>query len=343
MTAQLARRFAVLAIFVVVLLAINDTAFAANPFGVGTPDTRGVAFTGPLGSFFMWIAMQQAAFYKLLTGALTELKQSGQAFWLLGGVSFLYGVFHAAGPGHGKAVITSYLLVSRQTVRRGIVIAFAAALAQGITAIAIVLVAAVVLKTTSIAMTKATDWLEIISYALVTMVGAWLLWVKVTGRGHAHAHGHASADAGHAHCDHHDHNHGHGDGHAEHHHHDHAHAPDPKFLAAGPLSVSRAWSAILAVGIRPCTGAIIILVFALSQHLLYAGIASVAAMSLGTAITVSLLVILAVSAKDLALRFARADSRTAARVLNAIEITAALAVVLLGLTLLGGAVASNSL
>jgi nickel/cobalt transporter (NicO) family protein len=344
MTPRLACRLAVLAVFVVVLLAIHDTAFAANPFGVGTPETRGIAFTGPLGGFFMWIAMRQAAFYKLLTGALTELKQNGQAFWLLGGVSFLYGIFHAAGPGHGKAVITSYLLVSRQTVRRGILIAFAAALAQGITAIAIVLVAAVVLKATSIGMTKATDWLEIMSYALVALVGAWLLWAKLTGRGHTHAHGHASTDGGHVHCDHHHHDHAHGDAHAEQHdhHHDHAHAPDPKFLAAGPLSLSRAWSAVLAVGVRPCSGAIIILVFALSQHLLYAGIASVAAMSLGTAITVSLLVVLAVSAKDLALRFVRADSQTAARVVNAFEVAAALAVLFLGLTLLGGAVASGT-
>jgi nickel/cobalt transporter (NicO) family protein len=339
MTPRLACRLAVLAALVAVLLAMHDTAFAANPFGVGTPETRGIAFTGPLGGFFMWIAMRQAAFYKLLTGALTELKQSGQAFWLLGGVSFLYGIFHAAGPGHGKAVITSYLLVSRQTVRRGIVIAFAAALVQGITAIAIVLVAAVVLKATSIGMTKATDWLEIVSYALVALVGAWLLWAKLTGRSHTHAHGHASADGGHAHCNH--HRHADGDAHAEQHDHrhdDHAHAPDPKFLAAGPFSLSRAWSAVLAVGVRPCSGAIIILVFALSQHLLYAGIASVVAMSLGTAITVSLLVILAVSAKDLALRFAGADSQMAGRAVRVLEIGAALAVLLVGLTLLGGAV-----
>ena len=92
---------------------------------------------------------------------------------------------------------------------------------------------------------------------------------------------------------------------------------------------------------RPCSGAIIILVFALSQHLLSAGIASVLAMSLGTAITVSSLVILAVSAKDLALRFAGADSQTTERIVHALEIAAALFVLLFGLTLLGGAVAGG--
>ncbi len=342
-------RFAVTAVLAfAAVAAVHNCAFAAGPFGIATPDSQGVAFTGPFGGFFYWIAQQQAAFYKLLTGALDELKTSGHAFWLLGGVSFLYGIFHAAGPGHGKAVITSYLLVSRQTVRRGILIAFAAALMQGVVAIAVVLIAAMILKATSIGMTKATDWFTIMSYGLVTMVGAWLLWAKATGQGHSHGHVHAFVDAGHAHVHHDRHTHDHGHGHAHPHHdahqhehdHDHSHAPDPKFLAR-PLTVSRAWSAILAVGIRPCSGAIIILVFALSQHLLSAGIASVLAMSLGTAITVSSLVILAVSAKDLALRFVGANSQTTERVAHALEIAAALFVLLFGLTLLGGAVAGG--
>jgi ABC-type nickel/cobalt efflux system permease component RcnA len=329
-------RFFVAAVFVLaVLVAAHNNAFAASPLGISTPDSRGAAFGGPLGGFFAWVAMQQTAFYRVLTSSLEQLKRNGHAFWLLGGVSFLYGVFHAAGPGHGKAVITSYLLVSRETMRRGVLIAFASALLQGIMAIAVVLLLAVIFKTTAMGMTKATDWLEIVSYAFVTAVGAWLLWTKATGRGHAHSHGGTCGHPDHAH-DHHDHHH-----HHEHAHDcDHSHAPDPKLLA-GRLTLSRAWSAILAVGIRPCSGAIIILVFALSQHLLSAGIASVLAMSLGTAITVSSLVILAVSAKDLALRFTGTGSRSAERVLHAFEIAAALFVLLFGLTLLGGAMAGG--
>jgi nickel/cobalt transporter (NicO) family protein len=324
-------RFALACLVVVAaLVAAHNCALAASPLGVGTPDSRGTAFTGPLGGFFFWVATQQTAFYQLLTDSLKQLKTSGDSFWLLGSVSFLYGIFHAAGPGHGKAVITSYLLVSRQTMRRGVLIAFAAALVQGATAVAIVLVAAIILKTTAIGMTKATDWFEIFSYGLVTAVGAGLLWMKATGRGHSHTHPVAAAD--------HAHDHHHADEHA--HHHDHAHAPDPTLLT-GALTARRAWSAILAVGIRPCSGAIIILVFALSQHLLAAGIASVLAMSLGTAITVSSLVILAVSAKDLALRFAGADSPTAERILHALEIAAACFLLLFGLTLLGGALAGG--
>ena len=120
----------------------------------------------------------------------------------------------------------------------------------------------------------------------------------------------------------------------------HTHAPNPRSLSQ-PLTLSRAWAAILAVGIRPCSGALIVLVFALSQGLLLAGIASVLVMALGTSITVSSLAIMAVSAKDLALRFARADSAATARVVRALEIALAAFVMLLGLTLLGGALAGG--
>ena len=322
----------------VVLLAGTHAAFAVQtPFGIATPDSTGPAFSGPFGGVLAWVAFRQAEFYRVLTNSLAQIKDSGHAFWLLAGVSLLYGIFHAVGPGHGKAVITSYLLAQRQTARRGIVISFAAALMQGLVAIAVVLVAAVVLRATAIGMTQTTDWFLIFSYALVAAVGAWLLWTKATGRGHHHhAHGH---EHGHAHEHHHAH------GHAHPHDHDdeacgHSHAPDPRLLTQ-PLTLTRAWAAILAVGIRPCSGAIIVLVFALSQQLLLAGIASVLVMSLGTAITVSSLAILAVSAKNVALRVAGVSSATTERVVRVLEICAAAFVMLLGLTLLGGALAGG--
>jgi nickel/cobalt exporter len=356
----------------VTLLFVNINAALAvhTPFGIATPDSTGVAFSGPLGGLFAWVALRQAEFYKLLTTSLEHLKSSGHAFWLLAALSFLYGIFHAVGPGHGKSVITSYLLVTRQTARRGIVISFVAGLMQALTAITVVLVAAVILKATAIGMTQTTDWFLIFSYALVAAVGAWLLWSKATGRGHNHGHAHEHDDherhhhahghAGHGHRDHdgvhaaHTHEHDHGDdgtgilqpsgaaaltvqaeascG--------HLHAPDPQLLAK-PLTLSRAWAAILAVGIRPCSGAIIVLVFALSQGLLLAGIVSVIVMALGTSITVSSLAIMAVSAKDVALRFAKADSAMTERVVRILEICAACFVMLLGLTLLGGALAGG--
>jgi nickel/cobalt transporter (NicO) family protein len=331
------------AIFASALLLVDTgTAWAAkSPFGIATPDSSGNPFSGPLGGIFAWVAYYQAEFYRALTDSLTDVKDGGHAFVLLAGLSFLYGVFHAVGPGHGKAVITSYLLASHQTIRRGIVISFAAALMQGLTAIALVLIAAVLLHATAIGMTRATDWFEIGSYALIAAVGAWLLWIKAAGQHFHHSHAHAHAGHEHGEPSHHDHHHAH-ESEADHDHsheaHDcgHSHAPDPRLLVQ-PLTLSRAWAATLAVGIRPCSGAIIVLVFALSQNLLLVGIGSVLVMALGTFLTVSALAALAVFAKDMAFRFANLELNTARRFTRILEIGGALAVLLLGVTLLGGA------
>lgn len=310
-----------LAIAAALLTAAAGAELAANPFGVVPPDDGG-SWSAPSGGLFGWIAAQQAAFYRLLVGTLSEMKANGSAAWMLIGISFLYGVFHAAGPGHGKAVIASYLLASRETVHKGIVIAFAAALMQGLVAIAMVLTGVLILGTTAMGMTSFVNWLEIFSFGLVAAMGASLLWAKATGRGHLHC-GACHADSG----DGSDHQHTHGP----------CHAPAPGAIA-GAFTLTRAWSAVLAVGIRPCTGAIIVLVFAMSQQLYAAGLMSVLAISLGTAITVSVLVVLTLSAKAAALRYAHSGSRAVERAVYGIELLAAMFITLLGLTLLAGAI-----
>src|SRR5690606_9048161 len=118
--------------------------------------------------------------------------------------------------------------------------------------------------------------------------------------------------------------------------HGHAGAAPARGGAAG------AWSSVLAVGVRPCSGAIIILVFALSQGLVAAGIAATLVMAVGTGLTVALLATLAVAAKDVALRLAGGvDSRLAYGLVRTAEIGAALCVLLFGLVMLGGALAGG--
>ena len=97
-----------------------------------------------------------------------------------------------------------------------------------------------------------------------------------------------------------------------------------------------AWSAIIAVGLRPCSGALIVLSFALLNGLYIGGVLSVLAMSVGTAITVSALATIAVTAKDFAVRYA-SSAAASNRIGNAIEIFGALLVLVLGLVLLGAA------
>jgi ABC-type nickel/cobalt efflux system permease component RcnA len=330
-----------LAALAVMLLIAPAAAYASGPFGIGTPEQGGAGFGGPLSPFFVWIALHQSHFYQALTQALTSLKQDPLGVWLLLALSFAYGVFHAVGPGHGKAVITSYLVASGDSMRRGVAISFAAAMVQAASAILFVAVGAILLRLTATAITFATDWVEIISYAAIAVVGAWLLWTKSFGGGHHHHHHHVVPDAehddhadAHAEHDHDEHDHDH-----HHHHHDHDHDNTP---AAGASRFRKAWGAILAVGVRPCSGAIIVLVFALSQGLLAAGIAATIVMGLGTGLTVAALAVFAVSARGAALRFAGGvDSPFAYRLVRVMEIGGAACVLLFGLILLGGALANG--
>ncbi|MFP5077136.1 nickel/cobalt transporter [Rhizobium sp. YIM 134829] len=350
---MLSRLKAPAALAALVLFGTALAAHAQSPLGIGTAEP-GFRIGGPLGPLFAWINMEQQGFYRTLTGALKGMRDNPWHLWSLIGLSFSYGVFHAAGPGHGKAVISSYMIANETELKRGVMLSFLSSLLQGIVAILLVGAAYLVLRGSSISMTQATTFLERVSFALVAAFGAYLLVRKVKALAltrPAHAEGLALA-AGpafephdHAHHDHDHHHHHHAHHHAAHHGHDHAagevcatcghaHAPDPALLRAEQFDWREAWSAILAVGLRPCSGALIVLSFALLNGLYLGGVLSVFAMAIGTAITVSVLATLAVTAKDLAVRYA-SSTGTALRVTHGIEIAGALLVLVLGLALLG--------
>src|SRR6195256_301540 len=108
-------------------------------------------------------------------------KHDGSAVWALLAISFAYGIFHAAGPGHGKAVISSYLVANQETAWRGIVLSFASALMQTLVAVIIVAVGAWLLNITAKTMCGAEKAIEIASYALIAIFGARLVWTKGGG------------------------------------------------------------------------------------------------------------------------------------------------------------------
>jgi nickel/cobalt transporter (NicO) family protein len=364
----------------VVVLALVCEAHAARaqlgPFGALQPPG--------VGGIAGWVLAKQAGFYRALAGMIRAAKSDGSALWGLIGISFVYGIFHAAGPGHGKAVISSYLVANEETWRRGITLSFASAVMQSITAVTIVGVAAVLLGATAKLMGDTVRVIEIVSYALIILLGARLLWVKGLGflsalhalrsqsqgaiaveqhdhpdqghdpNGRCH-HGHAHARLGHHHA--HDHsdsqNHvcdrGLDHGHAHHLTQEpdvlpwgHAHGPEPEELA-GPGGWRRGLSAIVAVGLRPCSGAIIVLVFALAQGLFWAGIASTFVMGLGTAITVAAIATLAVGAKALAKRFSRERIGYGSLFVRGVEVGAAALVLTFGCLLLTGYMVSERL
>lgn len=287
-----------------------------NPFGVGLREGGGPA-TGIAG----WILAVQADFYRRLTAAVRASTEGTGGAMLLIGLSFLYGLFHAAGPGHGKAVISAWIVANERALGRGILLAFAAALVQAVVAIALVGTLSIALRVTAITMTRVTSAVETASFAAVVLVGAALLWMKarrlagaiwpaLAGPGHAHAPGEpCGPDCG------------------------HIHMPPPD-LARAPWH--SAVGAVLAAGLRPCTGAIIVLVFALSQGVFATGVAATFGMAMGTALLTGGLAALSVFFKQAALRLAQTRDVTGGLAGPTLETLAAAAVLAFGVVLLSG-------
>jgi nickel/cobalt exporter len=347
------------------LAAVATAQAYGAPFGAPHSPGDGVSHS----NLVAWIFAQQASFYRSLSGFIRASKDNGSAVWGLFGISFLYGSFHAAGPGHGKAVISSYLVASEETWRRGVVLSFVSAALQSTMAIFVVAVAAVLLGATAKSIGLTVRIVEIISYGLIVLVGLRLLFVK--GRSllmawreynrpepefdaiFASAAGSlkisidrdgkvfhcALCDIDHGpafHC------HG-GDGHD---HHEsawaHAHGPEPTELA-GAGGWRRGLSAMVAVGLRPCSGAIVVLIFALAQDMFWTGIGATLIMGLGTAITVTAIATLTVAARQMANRMANARSRTGMLAMRMIEVCASAVIVAFGGLLLAGYLVSEQL
>ncbi len=337
----------VIVCFAVLCLCLDAALAQGSPFGVGRPAAPPPpAGTGVAG----WLLAKQAEFYRALSGLIRAAKADGSAVWGLLGLSFLYGVFHAAGPGHGKAVISSYLVANDETWRRGVVLSFASAFLQALAAVALVGVAAAVFRATSATMCSAERIIEIASYSLIALVGARLLWVKgraflgalrdgYGARRPAPVGAAVAARPDHQHRDHHARDHArHGHDHGV--HCGHSHGPEPQMLA-GRGGWQRGLSAVFAVGLRPCSGAILVLVFALAQGLFWAGVASTFVMGLGTALTVTMIATLAVGGKGLAAKLANTQSGGGALAIRGLEVLAAVTVIAFGLLLLGGYVVAE--
>lgn len=316
--------------FAVSIILINNVdALAQSSLGVGRSE-QAIKPEGYFANILFWIQQQQQSFYKSMTIALKGIKDDGNTAWYLIGLSFAYGIFHAAGPGHGKAVISSYMLANEVAAKRGIFLSFASALLQGVTAVVVISAIMLFLRGTGIKTSNLAGSLEITSYFLVMMLGVYLLWTKVFVKKKASAHSHEHSHS-HSHDVHPDPHHVHTDdcgcG--------HSHAADPKMLE-GKLGVKEAWSAILAVGLRPCSGAIIVLTFAFLNGLIVAGIMSTFAMSIGTGITVATLALIAVGAKNTAIKITGAQD-SLATIHRVIEISGAALVFILGFLLFSAA------
>lgn len=294
-------------------LDVDDARAQLSPFQIGNAPNSPAPAGGVLGVVGAW---QQQAYQALRTATVALSSGDTTAFTSLLLLAFTYGVVHAAGPGHGKVVISSYLLAEGRNWRQGMLLSLMAALAQGITALLLVTILFALLNLSSIDLDRWVLRFEAIAFGAMAVVG--LLLIMRAWRGLQSAKGDRD---GPPHGE-----HGHGR-----HHHDHEHCGHNH----GPIEADtwrEALGAVLVIGIRPCTGSLLLLVFCLSQGLLWAGAFGVAAVSLGTALTTSLLALLAVGGHHALLR--RIDGTKARLMQAALRAGAGATLTVLGVLLL---------
>lgn len=261
----------------------------------------------PLRSLATWGFALQRELNGDIRAQLAVLKDQGGLRPALGVIAaaFLYGVFHAIGPGHGKVVIGSWLVSRRARVAWGLSACFLSAGVQAVTAIVVILVLSGVAALAPSAIMAQAAWLEVASYGLIAFMGLVMAWNTLRGRascGHDHSHDHAC-------CGHHHH-------HAE---------EDRRTL----------WAMAAAIGFRPCSGALLVLLFTLANGLMAVGIAATFAMAAGVGLTVSGIGLGALGLNRLLDRGA-ARSRHGETLRKALSLGGAALIFLLGLTLLLG-------
>ena len=280
-----------------------------------------------------WAAAGQRSFQNQMAASLRALRagETGAVLTLMS-VCFAYGFFHAVGPGHGKFLIGGYGVATRVTMLRLSGIALLSSLAQGASAVILVYTGVLLLGLTRTQMADtAEDIFAPASYAAIALVGAWLIlrglrkYLKMR-RANTHSH------------DHHDHHH-HDHAHAHTHDHDHTghgetcessgHRHGPFLEEAENVHSLRDLILLVgAIAIRPCTGALFLLILTWRFDVVAAGIAGTFAMALGTAsVTIA-----ATFFRSTALQ--GVSGQTALRIVPAIEITVGLIISMVAMQLL---------
>jgi nickel/cobalt exporter len=223
------------------------------------PPPSGDAAAQPAASPSLWrqaagfVVRTEARFSRELNRQLGAVRRGEGSAALMAGVlaAFLYGVFHTLAVGHGKTVVVGYFLGTRARPMHGVAMASWIAVSHVLAAIVVAVATHWILERSLMSPVEQNHWIRMISFGAIALIGAWMLVGAWRGTGHHHHHGH----------DHDHHHHGGGTGHR-------------RLLA-------------LAAGFVPCSGAILILTFAIANGILMSGLAMVLAIAVGMALTLA--------------------------------------------------------
>lgn len=245
-----------------ILLILSASAHARNPFGTPGGHTRSEE-NAPNPVYLKLAAWQQN-----LNGKLTDLmnksRESGtlRPFLPLIAIAFLYGIIHAVGPGHGKAVAATFLISRGRKIQDGFYIGNLIALMHGASGICLVLFLRLILRSGVMdPLGEVTQITKITSYSLITLTGLILLckslhsWYRNTGVAR------------------------------------HNYSGKYDTRPAGSLTMA------LVIGMIPCPGTVLIMLYAISINMTIPGILLAVSQTLGMAVTISTIGVVVVAGK----------------------------------------------
>ncbi len=315
--------------------AVNEQ---AQKLTQSLPEESRASISSSWQSFTLWIIQKQREYHRSISAKVEALsdQQSWQNVWLLLLLSFLYGVFHAAGPGHGKAVLTTYLLTQPEKLRQGVQLSFLAGMLQGVTAILLVAFLVHGLGWLAKEALSSVVYIEAASFVLVALLGLLLaarglrqlLATKNTAQftplNQPLALQISSTSLGSSACN--------SCGQVHH--------ISPEQLAG--RSKLQSLGLVFSIGLRPCSGAVLVLVATNLLGLWWIGVMATLTMALGTAITVASLAIIAVQARLFAKSLVKVQGQGLSKLTGLLTLVGGGLILLLGISLFISSLTSNN-
>jgi len=251
------------------------------------------AWPGLIMSSMQWQKEINKELSDLLYDAQTHLLSAGSSLILL---SFIYGILHSLGPGHGKLIVSTYVATHPTKVKISLILTVLSALLQAVVAITLVSILLVVFNSSMHEINGEANRLISLSFYIVIVLGVIIVMRNIrllfktftlkSKKLNIHrlsplTKNETESDTcscGHVH-----------------------------FASANEInkasSLKEYLAVIFSVGLRPCTGAIMVLLFANMLDLYWLGVVSAFAMAVGTALTTSVIALMTVTGKELVKRY----------------------------------------
>ena len=260
------KKYSIIVILIAVLVTQSFLFAQDNPFISKKPEKsmeKTIQYPNLIQKFMRQISVLQHKLNQKITELSKEIKEkrSAKPILIILFMTFIYGMVHALGPGHGKTVTFSYFLSERAEVRKGIMVGGLIGFLHAISALILVLVLYFIIQQSFLRpIEELSRIIKLISYGLITLIGLFLLSKTILGlRKEKRA---------------------------------------EKRIKDSSVTTKDIIPFAIAVGMIPCTGAVIVLLFSISMGILGIGIISTLCMALGMATTISLVGVSTILAKN---------------------------------------------